>query len=163
MARADTAKRLKRSSLDGGRALTEAEVLALIPAARARSVLERKQGLRALTVRFSDARKQLVLELTNGPVIGVPVALVPALRSASSRHLAAVELTPTGSVLHWAGLDVDQSVPSLPREALGGSAVQSLFGVSGGLSRSRRKAEAARANGAKGGRPRRLSSASTAR
>ncbi len=93
--------------------------------------------------------------LTNETVIGVHVSKVPALRDASDRELADVEVTPTGSSLPWERLDVDLSVAELVREALGLEALHSLFGAAGGQATSPRKAEAARLNGAKGGRPRR--------
>lgn len=154
MARNENTTQGDVSALAGGRALTEAEILAQIPGARARAAKEQKHGLRADAVRYSVAHEQLILELTNGTTIGVPVRIVPALRAASDRELAEVEVTPTGSALHWERLGVDLSVPALVREALGGGALQSLFGAAGGQATSSRKAEAARANGAKGGRPR---------
>ena len=119
MARGESTSRSDRSPVAAGRPLTEAEILAQIPGARARAAEERKQGLRAASARYSVARRQLVLELTNGTVIGVPVSIVPALRGASARELAGVEVTPTGSALHWERLDVDLGVPGLVREALG--------------------------------------------
>jgi hypothetical protein len=149
----DTVREDDDAAFAGGEPLTAAEILAQIPRARARAAEEQKHGLRAAAARYSRAREQLVLELTNGTVIGVPVDIVPALGGASARDLAGVEVTPTGSALHWERLDVDLSVPGLVLEALGGGAVQSLFGVAGGRATSSRKAEAARANGSKGGRP----------
>ena len=77
-----------------------------------------------------------------------------AARIASQSHYNAVTVLPAGSVLHWASLDVDLSVPALIREALGADALRSLAAAEGGKATSERKAAAARANGAKGGRPR---------
>lgn len=139
---------------DGARPLADADILAQIPAARARGVAERRHGLRAAEARYSAARHQLTIGLTNGTAIAIPVVRVPALRGASAHELARVEVTPTGSALHWERLDVDLSVPALVRDALGGSAVMSVLGAAGGTVTSARKAEAARANGANGGRPR---------
>lgn len=138
----------------GERPLTDAEILAQLPAARARAAEELRRGLRAAGARYSAARHQLSIGLTNGTIITIPADRVPALRGASARDLAAVEVTPTGSALHWERLDVDLSVPALVREALGGTAVMSVLGAVGGTATSARKADAARANGTKGGPPR---------
>lgn len=153
MAKSESTAQADVTALAGGRPLTESEILAQIPGARARGAEEQKHGLRAVSARYSVAHEQLYLELRNGTVIGVPVSVVPALRGASPRELTGVEVTPTGSALHWERLDVDLSVPALVREALGAQAIQSLFGAAGGRVTTPRKAEAARANGAKGGRP----------
>lgn len=134
--------------------ITEAELLAQIPAARARAEQMRSAGLRARSVRYSVAQEMLFMTLTSGAVIGVPVSRIPALRSATPRQRSAVELTPSGSLLHWEALDVDLSVAALVREALGTEALRLLFASEGGRATSDRKAAAARANGAKGGRPR---------
>lgn len=136
------------------RPLTDAEILAQIPAARQRAQEERRHGVRAESVRFSQAHEQIKIVLTTGAELGIPVSLIPALRNASPRDLAAVEVTPTGAALHWERLDVDVSVPGIVLEALGEEAIRSLFGVTGGRSTSEAKAGAARENGKKGGRPR---------
>jgi len=130
--------------------LTDAEILAQIPAARAAA----KAGLRARSARYSVAHKTLFVTLTNGTVIGIPTAHLPALRRASPRQRSAVTVLPAGIALHWASLDVDLSVPALIREALGADALRSLAAAEGGKATSERKAAAARENGAKGGRPR---------
>lgn len=145
--------RVAPAALTGGGRLSEAEILAQIPAARARGVKASRQGLRAVSARYRAAHEVLYIELTNGTVIGVPLSLVPALRHASKKALEEVEVTPTGSALHWERLDVDLSVPALIRDALGADALRSLFGAEGGRVVSERKAEAARRNGARGGRP----------
>ena len=141
-------------SISGGAVLGDAEILAMIPAARERAMLERRAGLRARTARYSEAKKQIMMELTTGALLGVPIHSVAALRGMTARQLAALAVTPSGSILHWERLDIDLSVAALVREALGEAAIQSLFGAAGGRSTSPKKTEAARANGAKGGRPR---------
>lgn len=135
------------------RPLTDAEILAQIPAARTRAADAQRHGLRATQARYSTARHQLIIGLTNGTAIAIPADRVAALRGASARALADVAVTPTGAALHWERLDVDLSVAALVREALGGAAVMSVLGAAGGTATSARKADAARVNGAKGGRP----------
>jgi hypothetical protein len=135
------------------RPLTDAEILAQIPAARQRAEDERRHGFRADSVRYSQAQEQIKVTLTTGAEIGIPVAILPALRNTSPRDLAGVEVTPSGAALRWERLDVDLSVPAIIREALGEQAVSSLFAAAGGRATSAAKAGAARENGKKGGRP----------
>ena len=136
------------------RRLTDAEILAQIPAARARERRERKQGLRASAARYDRTTGRVVLELTNGCLFAFPVAAIPALRSASASELAAVEIDPSGSALRWDDLDVDLSVPGLLLSAVGVDERLRHFASLAGRVTSDAKARAARANGKKGGRPR---------
>ena len=130
---------------------TEAEILAQIPAARAREKAEREAGLRAKTARYDRKVGRLVLELTNGYQLGIPVISLPALRNATQAELAAVEVSDTGSSIRIPTLDADYSVPGLVL-ALTAREV----GRRGGQVRSKAKSLAAKVNGAKGGRPRKL-------
>jgi hypothetical protein len=57
--------------------------------------------------------------------------------------------------MHWPRLDADLYVPGLLSGALGSRAwMAAQLGAEGGRASTPAKAEAARANGAKGGRPR---------
>lgn len=134
--------------------LTDAQILAQIPAARARTEQLRRTGLRATRVRHSVARRALVLTLGNGTEVAIPIRRIAALRWATPRDLADVHVSPTGGAVRWERLDVDLSVPGLLEIAFERSGVQALFAAAGGRATSARKAEASRANGAKGGRPR---------
>ena len=129
----------------------EAEILSQIPAARARATAERDAGLRATAARYDRKAGRLVLELTNGYALGVPVTILPALRDATSAQLTAVELSSSGSAIRIPAFDADYSVPGLVF-ALTAREV----GRRGGQVRSKAKSLAAKVNGAKGGRPRKL-------
>ena len=136
------------------RTLSDAEILAQIPAARARERRERKQGLRASTARYDRASRRIILELTNGYLFAFPVRSVPSLNGATTSQLAEVQLDPSGSGLRWESVDVDLSVPGLLLSAVGvEERLRHLAGLAGRV-RSDAKARAARANGRKGGRPR---------
>lgn len=130
---------------------TEAEILAQLPAARAREKAEREAGLRAKTARYDRKVGRLVLELTNGYELGIPVITLPALRNATQAELTAVEVGCAGSSIRIPALDADYSVPGLIL-ALTAREV----GRRGGQVRSKAKSLAAKVNGAKGGRPRKL-------
>ena len=64
-----------------------------------------------------------------------------------------------GYGLHWEKLDADLSIPALIVGIFGSKAWMQELARRGGASTSPAKAAAARANGAKGGRPRKSASA----
>jgi len=109
---------------------------------------------RAVKARY-DARKQrLVVELANGVILLLPPALLQGLERAAPQQLAAVELSPLGTGLHWEDLDVDLSVAGLAAGVFGTRAWMSELARRAGSVKSHRKAASSRANGMKGGRPR---------
>ena len=135
------------------RRVTDAEIVAQIPAARKREARERRQGLRAVSARYQRATHRVVLELTNGYSFAFPVTTIRALNPATPAQLAAVEIDPSGGALRWDSLDVDVSVPGLLLSALGvEERLRHLASLAGRVSTDA-KARAARANGRKGGRP----------
>ena len=135
------------------RRLTDADIVAQIPAARAREARERKQGLRAISAKYDRTARRVVLELTNGYSFAFPVGAIQALDGATPAQLAAVEIDPSGGALRWDSLDVDLSVPGLLLSALGvEERLRHLASLAGRVSTDA-KARAARSNGLKGGRP----------
>jgi len=137
------------------RRLTDAEILAQIPAARAREARERKQGLRATSAKYDRTTHRVVLELTNGYSFAFPVRAVRALDGVTPAQLAAIEVEPSGDALRWDRLDIDLSVPGLLFSAVGVEEKLRHLASLAGSSRSDAKAKAARANGRRGGRPKR--------
>jgi hypothetical protein len=133
---------------------SRAKILAQIPAARAHEERARKEGQRATSAHYDRRMGRVVMELTNGYVFGFPASAIPALAHASPEQLAAVELSPGGSGLHWEELDADLSVAGLLLSCLGPAQRSSELARIAGKAKSPAKAAAARANGAKGGRPR---------
>ena len=136
------------------RRTSKAAILAQIPAARAREARARRTGRRAISARYDRPTGRVMIELTMGYVFGFPTDAIPALAKARPEQLAAVELSPGGSGLHWETLDIDLSVPGLLLSSLGRAQQRSELARLAGRTTSRLKAAAARANGAKGGRPR---------
>jgi hypothetical protein len=134
--------------------ITEAEIRAQIPAARARERAERRAGLRARSVAFDRRRKVLRLELTNGTFIGLPQQAIPALQQLSPREVSTVTLSSSGDTVEWAGLDIHLSVPGLLLAAFDRTQVLRELARIAGSARSDAKALAARRNGRRGGRPR---------
>jgi hypothetical protein len=131
--------------------LTDAELEAA--EARGRKMLETEP--RAMSARYDRKSGSVVIDLVNGCTYTFPAQLVQDLQGASHDDLANVEVQGLGFDLHWPALDADLYVPAL---------VAGIFGTRNwmakelarraGQAKSPAKATAARANGSKGGRPR---------
>lgn len=135
---------------------SDAELLRQIRPARKREQAARRQGHRACGVRFDRANARVVLELSSGILFAFPVGRIAALRGAPSAALAKVEVSASGSVVRWDALDVDLSVAGLLLSAVDpGERIRHLAAHAGRVT-SAVKAAAARANGMKGGRPRKV-------
>ena len=102
----------------------------------------------------SAPRKRVVVELANGSQFAFPPALAQGLAQARAADLAEIEITPLGTGLHWPRLDADLSVEGLLAGLFGSRAWMRQHAARAGRSTSPAKTQAARANGAKGGRPR---------
>ncbi|MBX3174111.1 MAG: DUF2442 domain-containing protein [Gemmatimonadaceae bacterium] len=129
-------------------------ILRQLAAARAHDAAERVRGRRAESASYDRDTGRVMLELSNGFVFGFPARAIPALAKASADELAEVAISPGGGALHWATLDADVSVPGLLLASVDRPSRLRELARLAGRSRSAAKAAAARANGAKGGRPR---------
>jgi hypothetical protein len=129
--------------------LTDAQ----IDAAAERGRSARLNEPRAASARYDGRLDRVIVELTNGCTFSFPPHLAQGLETATEAELAAVELLGAGYGLHWEALDVDLSIPGLLAGLFGTKAYMARHA---GQATSPAKAAAARANGAKGGRPRRL-------
>jgi hypothetical protein len=126
-----------------------------IAAARARGAQMRAAGLAATSVAYDGGKRRIVLELANGNLFGIPVSALPNIAGATDADLETVELLGE-SVIHIESLDADYSVAGLVMSAFGTLAAAKSLGRAGGAATSSAKTESSRANGAKGGRPRRV-------
>jgi hypothetical protein len=91
----------------------------------------------------------------HGVTLSVPASSLSDLRGATPGQLAAMKVTATGNAVHWPELDVQMSTIAL-LELLTGLQTLKSAQRRGGTARTRAKSAAARANGAKGGRPRKV-------
>ncbi len=131
--------------------LTDAE----LEAAEARGEEAMRTQPRAASARYDPDTGRVVVELVNGCTHIFPAALAQELHGADDEALAGVVVDGVGFNLHWPALDADLYVPAL---------VAGVFGTrdwmarewarTAGRASTPAKAAAARANGAKGGRPR---------
>lgn len=126
-----------------------------LDAAEARGRRLTAEAPRAASVRYDAGSGRVVLELTNGCAYAFPAELVEDLQGASPQDLERVVVDGEGFNLHWPALDADLFVPALVSGVFGTRAWMTReLARRAGQARSPAKAAASRANGAKGGRPR---------
>ena len=118
---------------------------------------ERRQAGHATSARYDRRSARVIVMLNTGVQVAIPVHLVEGLAGASAIDLSQIEISPAGLGLHWPKLDADLYLPALLEGVFGSpSWMAGLLGRSGGQARTEAKATAARANGRKGGRPKKV-------
>jgi hypothetical protein len=126
--------------------------------ARGRELLD--TAIRAAVARYDRTTGRVTVDLTNGCAYAFPAQLVEDLNGATDDQLASVEVDGLGFNLHWPALDADLYVPALVSGVFGTQAWMTReLARRAGQAKSPAKAAAARANGAKGGRPRKVAHA----
>ena len=128
--------------------LTDAQIDAALECGRTARLHEP----RAAAARYDRRSERVIVELANGCTFAFPPKLVQGLEAATEEQLSQVEILGAGSGLHWEALDADLSIPGLLAGLFG---TKAYLAQQAGRTTSPAKAAAARANGAKGGRPRR--------
>lgn len=136
--------------------LTDAELDAQIEAARRRSAERSEESPVAIAARFDAEAGRIIVDLKSGVTVMVPCSAIAELKGASQEEVARVAVSPSGEGLHWDGLDAHVSVPGLMLELAGTRAVKEEMARRAGRASSEAKARAARENGKKGGRPRKV-------
>ena len=113
----------------------------------------------AVSARYDPQASRIVVVLNTGVELAVPVSRIEGLSDAAPEDLADIEVSPAGLGLHWPKLDADVYVPALLQGIFGSRRwMAAQLGAHGGKMKSDAKADAARANGRKGGRPRKIAS-----
>jgi hypothetical protein len=116
---------------------------------------------RAVAARYDRKTKRIVVDLRNGASFMFPPENAQGLAGASAADLAKVVVTPSGSGLRWPTLDADLSLPALMLGIFGSKSWMAEVGRRGGRVTSEAKAATARANGRKGGRPKKAKAQAT--
>lgn len=124
----------------------------------------RMQALRdaghVVSARYDRRAARIVVDLNTGAQFAVPARSIEGLAEAAPDDLSQIEISPSGLGLAWPALDVDVYVPALLQGVFGSKRwMAALLGASGGRVSSAAKTAAARRNGQKGGRPKRVTAA----
>lgn len=134
--------------------ISDAEYTAALAKGRADSATE----LRARAVRYIADRDVLELETTRDGGFLIPRKWIGALQDVPSEELARLEVWPDGSAIELEARDIHISVDGLLTDVLPAllpeSALARVFARRGGQATSEAKHASAKANGRKGGRPR---------
>ena len=121
--------------------------------AEARMQAQRQAG-HAVSARYDRRTARIVVGLSTGVQVAFPAYLAEGLAGASPADLSEIEISSAGLGLHWPRLDADVYVPALLQGVLGSKSwMARQLGAAGGRMRTAAKVAAARANGRKGGRP----------
>jgi hypothetical protein len=108
----------------------------------------------AQTAVYDAERGRIVVELSDGRGYAFPPRLCEDLAAADAAALSEIVVDGGGLNLRWPRLDVDLFVPALISGVFGTERWMSReFARHAGRTKSPTKAAASRANGAKGGRP----------
>ena len=127
----------------------------MIAQANQRGAEARKRNPVATSVRYDRRIGRVVIALSSGLELAFAPHLAQGLEAAKPSDLQEIEISPSGLGVHFPKLDADLYLPVL-LEGFFGSAnwAASKMGAKGGKAKTPAKVAAARANGAKGGRPR---------
>ena len=109
-----------------------------------RTALRMKRQLLAVDARYDKRSERVMITLNNGALVGFPLSAFPGLEAATPDDLRKIEIEGEGYGLHVASLDADISIPQLLADQLGSTIMR----------RALSRANASKANGRLGGRPR---------
>jgi len=114
---------------------------------------------RALAVEHIPALKLLIVGLSNQRRLVLPIEDLQGLGNATHKQIQNYELLGHGTGISFPDLDVDLYVPALIEGVYGNRRWMAQLGRKGGSAKTEAKRKAAKANGAKGGRPARTAAA----
>lgn len=134
--------------------------LARVDEASARGRAQQATEPHAVSARYEPRRRLVTVELSNGALFSFPPRLAQGLADARIADLSEIEVSPAGTLLRWPRLDVALGVQNLLAGIFGSRWWMRELAARAGRTRSAARAAASRANGAKGGRPRKAESRS---
>jgi hypothetical protein len=108
----------------------------------------------AKSAKYWPSIKVLLVDLTNGRRLALPIEDLQGLENATAKQLQNVEVLSLGTEVNFPDIDAGFYVPSLIEGVYGNRRWMWELGKLGGAAKTEAKRLAARANGAKGGRPR---------
>jgi hypothetical protein len=109
----------------------------------------------ATAARYDKRLRMVMVALHTGLTVAFRPVDVQGLETATVADLSVIEISPSGFGLHFPAIDADIWLPGLLAGHFGSKNwMAARLGKAGGAVRSPAKTAACRANGAKGGRPR---------
>lgn len=135
----------------------EVEVNAQVAAAKQAYQERVGKGLLIVSARYDRDSERVIVDLKNGVTLAFPPALAQGLADATPDDLERVAVSPGGLSIDWEALGAGFSVDNLLAGIFGNREWMDRrreIARRAGRTTSEAKAAAARANGAKGGRPR---------
>ena len=115
---------------------------------------------RALNVEHIPDLNLLIVGLSNQRRLVLPIEEVQGLGKATHEQMRMYKLIGRGTGISFPELDVDLYVPALIEGVYGNRRWMAQLGKKGGKAKTEAKRIAARANGARGGRPARIAAVS---
>jgi hypothetical protein len=74
---------------------------------------------RAAAARYDRKSRRVVVLLSNGLEVGIPIELAEGLTAQKASDLEEIEISPAGLVLHWPNVKADLYLPALMNDAFG--------------------------------------------
>jgi hypothetical protein len=142
--------------------LSEAELRKQFREAGKRETEAEKREHRAKLAHYDRATRMIHVQMRNGAEFLIPARLIEYLKGAKPEQLEQIDVSPLGTGLHWPALDVSLDFQALLEGVFGGAEwMRSIAAQALGRKTSKAKSAASRANGAKGGRPRKTAAKKT--
>lgn len=132
---------------------TDDELQAALAAGRQRRQTER----RAASVLYNSVRDTIEIELTDGAAVRLPRAMIAEFRDVPAADMVKLRVSPVGYGIKLDAHDITISVQGLIAALATPGAMAAALGKRGGSVTSEKKRKSAQVNGAKGGRPRKVS------
>jgi Protein of unknown function (DUF2442) len=108
----------------------------------------------AKSAQYVPRLKLLIVELTNGRRMVLPIEDLQGLEKATAKQLQNIEIFGLGTGIIFSDIDTGFYVPALIEGVYGNRRWMAEMGAKGGRATTEAKKRSARKNGKKGGRPR---------